>query len=126
MGAVAVGLLRHLGSRAAIAVGGTQPSSELLIERSWTAFSGVRRNQHIFCWETRRVSTGRPFSPGVTIKPGLADVHLEVWDDELVVSLPGTIYVVTYYKPANSPWLRVRNFPSTNDGQHMTTSGPGG
>jgi hypothetical protein len=39
----------------------------------------------------------------------------EVWDDELIVSLPGTIYAVTYYKPANSPSLLAKNFPSQDD-----------
>ena len=51
------------------------------------------------------------------MKPGQADIHLEVCDDELIVSLPGTIYAVTYYKPANSPWLLARNFPSKDDGR---------
>ena len=37
------------------------------------------------------------------MKPGLSDIQLEVWDDEIIVSLPGTNYAVTYYKPANSP-----------------------
>ena len=44
------------------------------------------------------------------MKPGLSNIHLEVWDDKIIVSLPGTDYAVTYYKPANSPQLLAKNF----------------
>jgi hypothetical protein len=37
------------------------------------------------------------------MKPGLSDIQLGVWDDEIFVSLPGTDYAVTYYKPATHP-----------------------
>ena len=40
--------------------------------------------------------------PNPHMKPGLSDIQLEVWDDEIIVSLPGTNYSVTYYKPPNS------------------------
>jgi hypothetical protein len=32
-----------------------------------------------------------------------ADLRIEVWDDEIIVTLPDTIYSVTYYTPAKSP-----------------------
>ena len=51
------------------------------------------------------------------MKPGLSDIQLEVWDDEIIVSLPGTDYAVTYYKPANSPQLLAKNFPHNDDGR---------
>jgi len=36
-------------------------------------------------------------------------------DDEIIVSLPGTSYGVTYYKRANSPQLLARNISHTDD-----------
>jgi hypothetical protein len=38
-----------------------------------------------------------------------------VVDDEIIVTLPFTIYTVTYYKPPNSPQLLAKNFPSKDD-----------
>ena len=38
-------------------------------------------------------------------------LHIDVWDDEIIVTLPGKSYSVTYYKPANSPQLLGKNFP---------------
>jgi hypothetical protein len=49
------------------------------------------------------------------MKSDLTHSQLEVWDDEIVVSLPGANYVVTYYKPANSPQLLAKNFPYDDD-----------
>jgi hypothetical protein len=49
------------------------------------------------------------------MKPHLTNIQLEVWDDEIVVSLPGTDYAVTYYKPVNSPQLLAKNFPYNDD-----------
>jgi hypothetical protein len=68
-------------------------------------------------------SAGRPrFSIGVSNSEDDYDnidgdhrTQGEVWDDELIVSLPGTIYAVTYYKPASSPSLLAKNFPSQDD-----------
>ena len=45
--------------------------------------------------------------------PSFADILLAVVDDEILVSLPGTIYSVIYYKPANSSQLPAKN----NDGR---------
>jgi hypothetical protein len=49
------------------------------------------------------------------MKPDIAHIQLEVWDDEIIVSLPGTSYAVTYYKPANSPQLLAKDFPYDDD-----------
>jgi len=49
------------------------------------------------------------------MKPRLSDIQLEVWDEEIIVSLPGTNYAVTYYKPANSPQLLAKNIPYDDD-----------
>jgi hypothetical protein len=43
------------------------------------------------------------------MKPGLSDIQLEAWDNEIIVSLLGTDYAVTYNKPANSPQLLAKN-----------------
>ena len=55
------------------------------------------------------------------MKPGLSDIQLKVWDDEIIVSLPGTHYAVTYYKPPNSPQLLAKNFPYEDDGRAEPT-----
>jgi len=49
------------------------------------------------------------------MKLDLTHFQLEVWDDEIIVSLPGTNYAVTYYKPANSPQLLAKDFPYDDD-----------
>ena len=49
------------------------------------------------------------------MKPHLTHFQLEVWDDEIIVILPGTSYAVTYYKPANSPQLLAKDFPYDDD-----------
>ena len=42
-------------------------------------------------------------------------LQIEVLDDEIIVILPATSYGVTYYKPANSPQLLIKNFVSKID-----------
>jgi hypothetical protein len=37
------------------------------------------------------------------------NLRLDVMDDEIIITLPGTTYSVTYYKPPNSPQLLARN-----------------
>lgn len=36
-------------------------------------------------------------------------------DDEIIISLPGTSYSVTYYKPPNSPQLLAKNISQSDD-----------
>jgi hypothetical protein len=43
------------------------------------------------------------------------DFDLQVRDDEIVVTVPGSSYTVTYYKPANSPQLLGKKFPMRDD-----------
>jgi hypothetical protein len=42
-------------------------------------------------------------------------LRLDVVDDEIIVSIPGTSYSVTYFKSANSPQLLARNISDTDD-----------
>jgi len=42
-------------------------------------------------------------------------LHVGVWKDEILITLPGTNYTVTYYKPANSLGLLAKNFPTKDD-----------
>jgi len=49
------------------------------------------------------------------MEPDLTHFQIEVWDDEIIVSLPGTSYAVTYYKPAHSPQLLAKDFPYDDD-----------
>ncbi len=43
------------------------------------------------------------------------DLHLEVVDDEIIVTLPGTNYTVTYFKPDRSPQLLARGIAEKDD-----------
>jgi hypothetical protein len=43
------------------------------------------------------------------------DLHVEVIDRKIIVSLPCTQYTVTYYKPSKSFGLLVKRFPDRND-----------
>ena len=47
---------------------------------------------------------------------------VEVRDTEIIVTVPGTDYGVTYYKPANSPQLLVKNFPRDDKHASITRS----
>src|SRR4029078_6944380 len=42
-------------------------------------------------------------------------LRVDVVDDEIIVSLPGTSYSVTYCKRARSPQLHARNISHTDD-----------
>ena len=43
------------------------------------------------------------------------NLHIDVVDDEIIVTLPFTSYGVTYYKTASSPQLLGKNFPKKDD-----------
>ena len=43
------------------------------------------------------------------------DLHVEVEGGDIMVTLPGTSYAVTYYKLANSPQLQGRHLPDQVD-----------
>jgi hypothetical protein len=45
----------------------------------------------------------------------MTDLHSEVVDDEIIVTLPLTSYSVTYYKPAKSPQLLAKRFTGKDD-----------
>jgi hypothetical protein len=42
-------------------------------------------------------------------------LHVEVLEDEIIITLPFTNYTVTYYKPATSPGLLAKTFPTKDD-----------
>ena len=42
-------------------------------------------------------------------------IHCQVGDDEIIVTLPGTTYTVTYYKPDRSPQLLARLISDADD-----------
>jgi hypothetical protein len=51
----------------------------------------------------------------------MTDLELEVWDRDVIVTLPGSSYAVTYYKPKNSPQLLAKHIASDDDpGAPMT------
>ena len=43
------------------------------------------------------------------------ELHIEVHNDKIFVSLPGSHYSVTYYKPADSPQLMARRGTDKDD-----------
>jgi hypothetical protein len=43
------------------------------------------------------------------------DLQVEVRDDEIIVTLPGTRDTVTYYKPVDSPRPIARQYPVRDD-----------
>jgi hypothetical protein len=47
----------------------------------------------------------------------MADLRVQVVDDEIIVTLPGSHYSVTYYKPAKSPELLAKHFSDRDDPQ---------
>jgi hypothetical protein len=48
----------------------------------------------------------------MTVAPQL---RVQVIDDEIIVTLPGFRYSVTYYKPDRSPQLMAKNIASEDD-----------
>jgi hypothetical protein len=55
------------------------------------------------------------------IETARAVALVEVRDNEIVVTLPGTSYAFTYFKPAMSPQLLARIFPIKNDSRASIT-----
>jgi hypothetical protein len=49
------------------------------------------------------------------IESAAAVTLVEVRDDEIIVTMPGTSYAVTYYKAANSSQLRARRIAESDD-----------
>ena len=49
-------------------------------------------------------------------------LHLEVWDDEIIVTLPHTSYVVAYYRPANLRHLLAKKLTNEDDPTAPMTS----
>jgi hypothetical protein len=45
----------------------------------------------------------------------MVELYVQVVDDEIVVTLPGSHYSATYYKPANSPQLLAKHFSDRDD-----------
>jgi hypothetical protein len=45
----------------------------------------------------------------------MGKLRVDVVDDEILVSLPGTTYSVIYFKREKSPQLSARNIPMTDD-----------
>jgi hypothetical protein len=44
-------------------------------------------------------------APELAMTESWGALRVEVRDDEIIITLPGTSYMVTYHKPANSPQL---------------------
>lgn len=53
---------------------------------------------------------------------GKAELRASVVGDEIIVTWPGSIYSVTYYKPQNSPQLLAKRIPDHDDLQFPMTA----
>ena len=53
----------------------------------------------------------------------IGHLMVEVRGGSIIVSLSGSIYAVTYYKPSNSPQLLAKLFPVENDPRATMTQG---
>ena len=63
---------------------------------------------------------------GVTRESGAmtdawGNLHIDVVDDEIIVTLPLTSYTVTYYKPTNSPQLLAKRIANKDDELALAT-----
>ena len=47
--------------------------------------------------------------------PAKSELRVQVVDDEIIVTRPGSIYSVTYYKPERSPQLIARRIADRDD-----------
>ena len=45
----------------------------------------------------------------------LRELEIEVQDGDITITMPGTSYTVTYYKPKNSPQLLAKRIASSDD-----------
>ena len=45
----------------------------------------------------------------------IPDLRVVVIDDDIIVTMPGSGYTVTYYKPAKSPQLLAKRIAETDD-----------
>jgi hypothetical protein len=45
----------------------------------------------------------------------MPELELEVWDRDIIITLPGSSYTVTDYKPKNSPQLLAKRIASRDD-----------
>jgi hypothetical protein len=55
------------------------------------------------------------------MKPMTPDLHIEVLHKEITVTMPGTSYTVTYYKPKDSRILLAKRTSSTDDQRATVT-----
>jgi hypothetical protein len=55
------------------------------------------------------------------IEKATAGAFVQVRDDEIIVTMPGTHYAVTYCKPVNSPQLLARRIAESDD-KHTSIS----
>jgi hypothetical protein len=59
-----------------------------------------------------------PLSPvrlRTTMTSSDPSLRVQVVDDEIIVTRPGSYYSVTYYKPEKSPQLLAKRMPDTDD-----------
>ena len=50
------------------------------------------------------------------------ELSVEVYNNHITVTLPGTSYSVTYFKPRGQPWLAAKDIVHTDDPRIAITS----
>jgi hypothetical protein len=76
--------------------------------------------------DERPVALGAVFQIGLHYAHKMAgfdpELRVEVTGNEILVTLPGTSYSVTYFKPRGQPWLAAKNIVHEDDPRIAMTS----
>ena len=76
--------------------------------------------------DERRVALGAVFQIGLHYAHKMAgfdpELSVEVYGNHIIVTLPGTSYSVTYFKPRSQPWLAAKDIVHKDDPRIAMTS----
>ena len=76
--------------------------------------------------DERRVALGAVFQIGLHYAHKMAgfdpELSVEVYGNHIIVTLPGTSYSVTYFKPRGQPWLAAKDIVHKDDPRIAMTS----
>jgi hypothetical protein len=69
---------------------------------------GMSRSDHAAALSQSGTASGKPH-PALSSEAMSRELRVQLVDDEIIVTLPGFRYSVTYYKPHKSPQLIAKN-----------------
>ena len=76
--------------------------------------------------DERRVALGAVFQIGLHYAHKMAgfdpELSVEVYGNHITITLPGTSYSVTYFKPRGQPWLAAKDIVHKDDPRIAMTS----